>query len=251
MLPKLVLLPGRCERAHGIAEELKNKELDIIVFQVAFLPTARKIITDVLGLIYPYQYGPANNTFHIKSSSGVWIISKLPLKVLREIEFKQCADMDRLVRKGAIILEGNFDGQTFQLATTHLQANANRHSIRIKQLQSIRAQLLQPFLCNGIPQFVCGDMNIRIDHISHYQEMLKALDATNGPITGKMQYTYNGFENTIVRNLGYKDVLTTFDYMLIRFNNADVNCVRNILALKHNNKDLSDHYCLQCLLNWD
>ncbi len=120
MLPKMVARKGKLSRAEAIVEDLKKTDFDIIVFQEAFLPGARKIISKGLDSLYPYQYGPANNTPNIKGSSGVWIISKTKMTILKTIQFKECATWDCLVRKGAMLLQGNWNGKTFQLLGTHL-----------------------------------------------------------------------------------------------------------------------------------
>lgn len=60
MLPQIVPRIGRLNRAESIAEQLNNSDFDIIVFQEAFMKSARDIISATLIDNYPYQYGPGN-----------------------------------------------------------------------------------------------------------------------------------------------------------------------------------------------
>jgi hypothetical protein len=66
MLPKIVVRKGKEERAMPLWSRLKTMTYDVIVFQEAFLPKARKIIGEGLASLYPYTYGPANNSKNIK-----------------------------------------------------------------------------------------------------------------------------------------------------------------------------------------
>jgi sphingomyelin phosphodiesterase len=54
MLPKIVPLKGKLDRAHAIVEEIKKSDFDVIVFQEAFLKDARKIIREGLKEAYPF-----------------------------------------------------------------------------------------------------------------------------------------------------------------------------------------------------
>jgi endonuclease/exonuclease/phosphatase family metal-dependent hydrolase len=245
MLPKLVPRPGKLKRAYGIVETLKTIRADIIVFQEAFLPEARDIIEEGLGSLFPCRYGPPNNSAHIKSSSGVWVLSRQPLRVLKTIQFTVNTGMDRLVRKGAILLSGTHCDKPFQLLAAHAQANDDTHAVRRLQMHQLSTELLQPFSQSGVPQIICADLNVPVQQATEYQLMLQELDAEDGPVTGPLQFTYDGFKNTIVRSLGFRDKLTTYDYVLLRRNGAVVkNCRKTIMSLRYNNRDLSDHYCI-------
>ncbi len=234
-----------------LRRNLKKTDFDIIVFQEAFFPSARKIIAESMVALYPHQYGPANNSWHIKGSSGVWILSKIELKLVKAIRFKNSFDMDKLVRKGAMLLEGSYNNYPFQLIATHLQANVNRQAQRAEQLQTIYEELVTPFERANVPQFICGDMNTRMEQRGHYEAMLKILNANNGEISGPVQHTYDGFNNQLARATGFKDGTTTFDYILLRSNGATIQGIsRFISVIKHNGQDLSDHYGLSCEIEW-
>ena len=250
MLPKLVVRKGKRERAHAIVDELKKTDYDIIVFEEAFLPAARKIILDGLGGQYEFQYGPVNNTPNIKSNGGVWILSKIKMEVVKTIQFKECATWDCLVRKGAMLLEGTWNGKTFQLMGTHLQADEYQ-DVRYKQMDEIYTDLLAPYRRNGVSQIVCGDMNTEAEIKERYCSMLDCFGAENGEISGVEKCTYDGVNNEIAQSYGVKDK-TTYDYILLRNNGQKVHIIKRwVSILKKGKKQLSDHYGIVCELNFE
>ncbi len=250
MLPRMVVRKGKRERAHAIVDELKKTDYDIIVFEEAFLPAARKIILDGLSGLYQFQYGPVNNSPNIKTNGGVWILSKVKMEMVKTIQFKDCATWDCLARKGAMLLEGTWNGKTFQLMGTHLQADEYQ-DVRYKQMDEIYTDLLAPYRRNGVPQIVCGDMNTEAEIKERYCTMLDCFGAENGEISGVEKCTYDGVNNDIAQSYGVKDK-TTYDYILLRNNGQKVNIIkRSVSILKKGKKQLSDHYGIVCELNFE
>ena len=249
MLPRMVVRKGKRERAHAIVENLKKTDYDIIVFEEAFLPAARKIILDGLGDQYQFQYGPVNNSPSIKASGGVWILSKIKMNVVKTIQFKECKTWDCLARKGAMLLEGTWNGKTFQLMGTHLQADEYQET-RYKQMDEIYTELLAPYRRDGVVQIVCGDMNTEAEIKERYCAMLDCFGAENGDISGVEKCTYDGVNNDIAQSYGVKDK-TTYDYILLRKNGIKVNFIKRFVSiLKKGKKQLSDHYGIVCELNF-
>ena len=249
MLPRMVPRKGKRERAYAIVEALKKTDYDIIVFEEAFLPAARQIILAGLGGQYQFQYGPVNNSPNIKTNGGVWILSKIKMDVVKTIQFKECATWDCLARKGAMLLQGIWNGKTFQLMGTHLQADQFQE-VRYKQMDEIYTELLAPYRTNGIPQIVCGDMNTEAEIKERYCTMLDCFGAENGEISGVEKCTYDGVNNEIAQSYGVKDK-TTYDYILLRKNGIKINMVRrSVSILKKGKKQLSDHYGIVCELNF-
>ena len=251
MLPPIAPIPGRIERAYAIADTLKHAETDIIVFQEAFHHGAVKIIRDSLSAIYPYMYGPFNprkNIFQI--SSGVFIISKIPLELKGVIEYKIAKETDRVARKGAALMEGTWNGKKFQIMGTHLQAQ-NYPDIRRLQIRHMFDSLLTKHKEEGVPQIICGDMNTEIEISKNYKDMLTGLDAEDGDITGIQKMTYDGTNNELAQSVWKKDK-TTLDYILFRRNGSGMNLTNRHVGVfkKHNWKkgktDLSDHYAMMC-----
>ena len=249
MLPKIVVRKGKEERALAIVEQIKNNDFDVIVFQEAFLPKARKIIGEGLATLYPYTYGPANNSKNIKTNSGVWVISKMPLKQLETIQFKNCTGFDCFARKGAIMLEGEWEGKPFQVLGTHLQADQFTE-IREKQMDQIYLELLNKYKRDDVPQIICGDLNTETDINEHYCAMLDCLDAENGDISGIEKCTYDGVNNPIAQSYGAKSK-TTYDYILVRKNGSAMSSIKRFVSvLKKGKKHLSDHYGVVCELKF-
>ena len=245
MLPRMVPRPGKRERAYAIVEELKKSDFDIIVFQEAFLPAARKIISEGLGGLYPYMYGPVNSTPNIKTNGGVWVISKVKMNIVKTIQFKDCATFDCWARKGAMLLEGTWNGKPFQLMGTHLQAD-NFQEVRYKQMDQIYVDLLSECRHEGVPQIVCGDMNTENEIKERYCTMLDCFGAENGEISGVQKSTYDGVSNDIAQSYGMHDK-TTYDYILLRNNGTKARAVRRFVSImKKGKKQLSDHYGIVC-----
>jgi endonuclease/exonuclease/phosphatase family metal-dependent hydrolase len=250
MLPPIAPIADRAKRAHAIVDTLKQAGFDIIVFQEAFNHNAVKVIRDSLSAIYPFMYGPFNprkNLFQI--SSGVWVISKIPLELKGTIEYKIAKDADRVARKGAALLEGTWNDKKFQIIGTHLQAQ-DHPDIRRLQIRHIYDSLITKYKVEGVPQIICGDMNTEIQIAKNYRDMLRGLDAEDGAISGAQTMTYDGTNNALALSVWKKDK-TTLDYILIRRNGSHTNVINRHVGVfkrtwKKGHIDLSDHYAMAC-----
>lgn len=248
MLPWVVPGTHKFARAHAIVEELKKSDFDIIVFQEAFFPQARKIIQSGLTE-YKYIYGPFNKKPGFKICSGVWVISKVKMDIVKTIQFKDCAEWDCAARKGAVLLEGRWNGKPFQLMGTHLQAEEHQE-VRYKQMDHIYADLLAPYRREGVPQIVCGDMNTEAEIKERYCAMLDCFGAENGDISGVEKSTYDGVNNDLAQSFGVRNK-TTYDYILVRNNGIRIKSVKRFVSvLKKGKKYLSDHYGIACELKF-
>lgn len=90
MLPKFARITGKRQRAHHIVEQVGKGDYDVIVFQEAFLGDARRINGRGLRREFPYQYGPANRKFSIKTNSGIWVLSRDSLHPIEEVDYVEC-----------------------------------------------------------------------------------------------------------------------------------------------------------------
>jgi endonuclease/exonuclease/phosphatase family metal-dependent hydrolase len=251
----IYMLPGfvgkasmKLERAEIIGQLLSQSDYDVIVFQEAFCPQARKKIKQYLQANFPFIAGPANQkTFSLKVNSGLWIFSKHPIESSKSIVYSNRAGIDGLSRKGALLVELNVNGQLIQVAGTHLQNSGN---LNLKQLQcqEFADRLLLPNLKNGVPQILCGDFNINKENDEGYKFMLSTLEASDGNLSGDIQHSYNREMNDLHVESGEKKEL--IDYVLIRNNNSWVSCnsreikpIRKRWHSKH--EDLSDHFSLE------
>jgi endonuclease/exonuclease/phosphatase family metal-dependent hydrolase len=246
MLPYLSLLNGNIKRAKVIADNLHNSDYDIIVFQEAFSSVCRSILSKRLKDTYPFQYGPINkNHPPLRTNSGLWIISKMPLQKLDEIRYSESKGYDAIARKGAVIFQGQHDGVDFQLITTHLQAE-DVPEIRQQQCLEIKEKLLNKYYKSNIPQIICGDFNIEMDDNKDYPFMLRTLDAKNGEISGD-KTTYDEVFNTLSQER--KGKRKTIDYVLIRNGQWIEDIERRVNTFyERNNRyigNLSDHYGME------
>ena len=224
MLPNrdMPIFTGQQARAAIIAALLNAENYDVIVFQEAFHDRAREILSDGLREKYPYQIGPANQRAgFLRTNSGVWMVSRVPIKMLREIEFDNCAGFDCLANKGALLIEGEKNGQPFQIIGTHLQAfnGEKRDAIRTQQYEQIRNELLQPFERDNVPQLLCGDFNTA-KRSQRYVPMLEILNADDGSFSGSI--TYTDATDDYAPDDYTHDKRDVLDYILFRQKKSDV-----------------------------
>lgn len=250
MLPPIVPMKGRLERAQAIVDTLNKSETDIIVFQEAFHAGALAVIRKGLETQYPFMYGPFNPSHSpFRISSGVWVVSRIPLDVKGVIEFNIAKENDRIAKKGAALLEGTWGGKKFQILGTHLQAQ-EQQKIRNIQIRNMHDSLLVKYKEDGVPQIICGDMNTEKEISERYSGMLTGLDAEDGDMTGIQKSTYDGTNNELALSVWKKD-RTSLDYILFRRNNAACRITeRHVSVFKRpwrkGHVDLSDHYAVGC-----
>lgn len=253
MLPGVVRVKGKGERADAIGNILKDSDYDVIVFQEAFQRNARKKIFRHLHEKYPYQSGPANQKLiSYKTNSGLWIFSKHPIVSSHSIIFKNKSGIDAFSRKGGLITEVDVNGSIIQIAGTHLQ-NSGHPWIRQSQCVEFYNRLLQPLHKEGVPQIVCGDFNINRKKEEEYNFMLQTLRATDGELVGALQYSYDRLQNDLHVEAGRNQDL--IDYILIRDpSNQFISTSREIKAIRKNwdtiHADLSDHFALEAELRF-
>lgn len=250
MLPPLIFFNGKQKRARAIGQLLRDSDYDVIVFQEAFHHGARWRIKRWLRDIYPYQIGPANIHYvSLRASSGVWIVSKVPIKKVESICFKKRWGFDnRMARKGALMVEGEKDGQRFQIVGTHLNAGGPAE-VRLSQVAAIQEELLEPYAQPDVPQIICGDFNIA-KGTDTYQKTLDILKVEDGDLKGKRNATYdreNDMNNGEVRRI--------IDFIFYRSNGRKTkSIVRHIPKIQHRwhkkHIDLTDHNPVEAVITW-
>jgi endonuclease/exonuclease/phosphatase family metal-dependent hydrolase len=233
------------DRAAEIAEVINNSLYDVIVFQEAFFSPARRILSKSVKEKYPFQYGPINPSgLSLKTNSGIFVASKQALKVLGTIVYEACNGADCFAKKGAVLLEGTYDGKKYQILGTHLNAGGP-HWIREAQYKQIRG-LLDEHLKMDVPQIVCGDMNTHKGNAGFYKSMLTSLDLEDSETNSAQVFT------TV------KD-RSVIDYILLRNNGTSLRTVKKeVLRINPNklkvihilNGNLSDHLALFASFTW-
>jgi endonuclease/exonuclease/phosphatase family metal-dependent hydrolase len=247
MLPPLVKWTGKRQRARAIADVLCAERYDVLVLQEAFHKGARRILLqNGLAQRYPYRYGPANSGgCSLKTSSGVWILSRHPLSKLGTTQFEAVATWDdKLARKGGLMVACNFRGLPIQILGTHLNAGGPPH-IRLNQAMQLRDSLLQPHARPGVPQLVCGDMNTARRDSALYIQLRNVLQARRPLHRGPLQYTADSRRNDL-KDAGQREVI---DYIFIREQGAELWLRNRIREFERpwgrGHRDLSDHFAVE------
>ena len=252
MLPRFAKITGKRKRARAIAKQLRDSDYQMLVLQEAFLGDSRRIIRQGLGDEFPHELGPANVKFSIKTNSGIWILSKLPMRYLAEIDFSECQGFDDcMARKGALLVETIWEGDTVQVLGTHLQAGGP-DEVRHSQYEELR-ELLDAHRRPGVPQIICGDMNTAQRDKPNYDRMMRVLDAEDGPLNVQAPETERGFKNDMHRRGFRKNRI--IDFIFCRYNGREPqSVVRNAphIYSKWSRKhvDLSDHFPVAIRIVW-
>ncbi len=253
MLPVMDLFAEIDERAEAVATALFSCDYDIIVFEEAFSSYARSVLRHKLKDLYPYTYGPANRSvFSIKCNSGIWILSKIPLEIKKEIEFSVSTGFDDFARKGAILLEGRIHNIRFQLLATHLQDDKYPQCIREQQLVEIYEKLILPYTQTSTPQIICGDFNTDEKISQYYHGLLNILKAQDGVISGNMKITFDDEANDVYRSV-HPDP-RQIDYILTR-NSQLIHWIRRKVAVLKSKwgkgkEYLSDHNGIEAYIEF-
>jgi len=250
MLPGIVAMKGKAERAKAIGEVLCDSDYDVIVFQEAFHQPSRRKINRLLKDKFPYQAGPANQKLiSLKTNSGIWIFSKYPIVSTKSIIFKNRCGIDAFSRKGALLAEISFQQRLVQIAGTHLQ-NSGPSWVKQTQCVEFYHRVLKPEFKFGVPQIICGDFNINQKNSEEYKSMLQSLNAVDTELSSGLMHSYDRARNDLHVEKGNKADL--IDYILVR-NPSEFELVNTkIVAIRKkwsdHHVDLSDHFALEAQL---
>ena len=161
MLPKPIKKSLQNTRTRIIPAQLKETDYDLIFMQEAFTSGFRGQVAKAMKKTHPHTYYLKLPSFPYPFfGSGLFVLSKFPLKLVDHLYFRSCTDADCLASKGAAMMEITLPGgQKIQVVNTHLQATQRAGSIRMKQLGQIRAMMAKRS-DPQVPQFLIGDLNI-------------------------------------------------------------------------------------------
>jgi endonuclease/exonuclease/phosphatase family metal-dependent hydrolase len=266
MMPPLTFQsPSNVLRAAAIAEVLDRQDADIICLEKAFDGRARRVIRERLKRHYPFAYGPANNGFSIRTNSGVWVLSDIPLGNYEQIQFHKASNLiEWFSRKGAIALDGEKEGRRFRVIATHLAGEEGAYytekaqHTRNAQLQQLAAELLNASPTN-VPVIIAGDFAtpryIGGDPVrgatNAYEETLAMLHAENGP-EYRVTMEDNQEVNTLAdSNSGRRDEL---DYVFLRPNGSVISGTWEVKVFRQrgwdrnlDRPDLSYRYAVEAI----
>jgi endonuclease/exonuclease/phosphatase family metal-dependent hydrolase len=252
MLPHLLIHAGQNQRASEIVDVLKEQDVDIIVFEEAFDKKARNIIRKGLKEVFPYESGDPRKNMWWKTSCGVWILSKVPISVVKQIYFKHAMGSDRFACKGAILMQGEKNGFCFQLVGTHLQADLNSgknvQPIRNGQYKQIHDELLEPYAEQNVPQFVAGDFNTIQADTNHHSRMVNALNLTECSLEGEKCFSFDYGNNDVIRGPMGEPQLIDYLFYSQPFSSTTITGTMHIVTFRKKwdvrHHDLSDHFAV-------
>lgn len=253
MLPRWIAHLGHRPllRAKLIPEKLIADSIDVIVFQEAFDKKCMRIISRLLQERYPYTVGPANDRkAGIKLNSGVMMFSRIPLKFIDQIDFKECEKEDCFARKGALLAEADWNGKAIQILGTHMEAGGTPE-LKTGQYLEIN-ELVRKHERPGVPQLLCGDFNIRRGS-DLYHNMLAVTGMEDGPISGELQYTADHLLNDMCSYDPQNRKVIDFIFwrgngLSPLFTRREIKRYRQRWNKKH--EDLSDHMALLLYLRF-
>lgn len=255
MLPKPIKFSHQSERTDLIIDLVKTSGDDVIVFQEAFSGDFRAKLNHRTNKKYPYQYYLNRKMFSFDVyGSGVYYLSRYPMKVLSHTYYKNCTKADCFASKGTAVAEFTLpSGKKFQIAGTHLQAGQKElsHEIRMKQLLQVKS-ILTKHTKKGVPQFLMGDLNIDAISSPDYQKALQLLNMQSGPLEGDLPYS-NGFPITCYQKPG-DDKREWLDHIFLKTNESNAKVFHKQVRPYMGQIDgidcpLSDHWGVEAILS--
>ncbi len=189
MLPKPIKSSNQPIRTRVIAEALKDEGYDFIFMQEAFMGSFRSYVGKELKSEYPHQYYLKNNKFlYPFFGSGVFVLGRHPFKVIDKVYYKKCGSADCFAAKGSVLIETKLpSGKVIQIASTHLQAKEKLGSVRISQLNQVKAMLAKNKK-PGITQMLIGDLNIDAKE-QEFEDGQKLMGMSATQLTGPITHT--------------------------------------------------------------
>jgi len=246
-LPFIINTTNRMERAKGVVEVLNKSDYDIIVLQETFHKKSFSIIEKGLKEHFPHHLKVERDSRLFKYHHGIFMVSRYPLDLLGTISFKNCKCVDCMSKKGAILVELEKEGQTFQVLGTHLQSGPknNRWKVRKKQRQQITA-FLKSHLKPNVPQLLCGDFNTDFNNEIRREDLINDLEITNVEIPYERTWPHAYYSTK--ESDGY-----ILDYIFLKRNGFRIKSkayqVLDFIGRKKR-MALSDHSAVELLLEW-
>lgn len=254
MLPKPIKFSLQKERTPLIIDKILKNDSDIVFLQEAFHGAFLKEVLKKTSKTYPHQFylgrQPGSLTVY---GSGVYIMSRFPMTILRKVYFDDCAKADCFASKGSFVAEVTMpDGKRLHFAPTHLQSGGkeNAEAIRFKQLQDINL-IITLGTQNGVPQFLIGDLNIDALQGEEFHRAISYMNMTSTPLEGEPGHT-NGFPVLCYPKPG-NDEREWIDHVWLNpmSSNARVISKRALPfhgVLKDQECPLSDHYAVEAVI---
>lgn len=245
MLPSPLKKSLQKTRIATIPGKLQEVDFDLLFLQEAFMKSFRLNIRRTLKNSHPHTYYLKSPSFPVPLfGSGLYVVSKYPVKLLDHIYFQSCTSADCFAAKGAALIEISLpNGDKIQVSNTHMQATPNAGSIRMKQLGQIHRMLLKHHNPE-VPQFLIGDLNIDPSE-PEFAAGLSLLGMDYTRLTGPILWT-SGRSNPCYRagnSHQWVDHMWFNNYPLITNYNMKV----RDFTFSHRGKNcpLSDHHAIE------
>ncbi len=204
------------KRSKLLINEFNTRDYNILVLQETFHRKIRNRIKRKVKKKYPYAYGPPNKKyFRLQTNSGLLVLSDRPLIFKKSIRFSESLSWDnRMARKGAMLMQGEFNGNIFQIINTHTEGSPAY--INNSQFHEIYDGLIRPYSYEKIPQIICGDFNCSRKNDEQFSQLFKLLDLKSPQEQTDHRY---GEKNKLMKD--------GVDHIFIRKNNSNVEVTAN------------------------
>jgi endonuclease/exonuclease/phosphatase family metal-dependent hydrolase len=256
LIPPPLNFTKQAKRANQMMEIMPAFEHDVMFFQEAFYDKYRNRLIEKFKSTHPYSAVPEKgHKFKHFQDSGLFIVSRLPMRILDQVIFEACTHSDCFSSKSAILVEVETKtGLKIQFANTHLQAWEDSKSVEVRnqQLAQIKAMMnkhLQP----GIPQVLVGDLNIDGKLNDEYPAALNLMEMISTPLEGQIRGT-NGFPTKGCFKKPGEDNEEWLDHVWVKPNSTPITVSgKTVRPITGNLKDvecpLSDHYAVEANIN--
>ncbi len=173
-------------------------------------------------------------------SGGMLFVSRIPLKYVAHIVYKNITGIDKLADKGCVLVEAERNGVRFQIAATHLQAGDDQ--TRDKEFAEIRDGILAPHRQDGVPQLLVGDMNVAATEDA-FGALLQTTEMRAFPLDDPHPFTVDGENSWNRANKRPKHI----DHVLLNPRGTGTTIVHETVQRarrQHDGKtvDYADHY---------
>jgi endonuclease/exonuclease/phosphatase family metal-dependent hydrolase len=194
MLPSPIKESLQKTRIRIIPGKLKEQDFDLLFMQEAFMKSLRTSVKRTLKETHPHTYYLHSPSFpYPVFGSGLFVVSRFPVKIIDHIYYHSCTSADCFAAKGSALVEITLPGgEKVQVANTHLQAVESAGAIRMKQLGQIHSMLVRNSRPD-VPQFLIGDLNIDF-HDPEFMMGLNLLGMDYTRLRGPILWT-SGREN--------------------------------------------------------
>lgn len=234
---------GQAMRAPWIVEYLNASDYSIVCLQEVIDPKMTALLKEGLKQTFPHIVSADAKGGISGTSGGILFASRIPIKYVDHIVYKNVTGVDALAEKGCLLVAGEHNGVPFQIAGTHLQAGSN--DVKKKEIPEIAEGILNKHKQDGTPQLLVGDMNIDWADKDLYGLLLKTTEMQDFPLDDKSPFTVDS-ENSW-RDGKKKKGGGRIDHVLLNPRGSKVTVTRQTVQRarrEHEGKtiDLADHY---------